>query len=443
MPKVDSSIGARGRDRTTSDGSDRVSVAAQPSTSSTSRPLGGRRGRALGAVAAQASQALASFALQVLAARLLGVEGLGRFAALYGFLILATAICSGFVGDSLTVLDRPKPSIRAGLEWWLLVLSSIAGLLACLGSWAFGFVDWGTALAFGGATTVFLLEDILRRTLMANLLFWRIVVVDLTSLVVSVTVIVLAGGGSLTLFMLALLVGQTGALIMAILLLPSAERWLARPWPAAIGAVAAYGSWRAIQQAVRPALLAAVRVVSIVLVGIAATGELEAARIYMAPALLVVGGVSSFLFASYAIDRGVALAESVRRADRSVLGLLGAVAALGTIAVLLLPVVGPLLTGDDFALSLPAVVGWAAYAASVAAVTPYGSLAAVRGRQAAVLAWRVSDSVLSLGMVAVLLAVTRSIAWAPAVLAVGSLLGGLAIRQFVLKREAARQLVNS
>jgi hypothetical protein len=160
----------------------------------------------------------------------------------------------------------------------------------------------------------------------------------------------------------------------------------------------------------------------------------------MAPALLVVGGLSSFLFASYAIDRGVPLTESVRRADRSVFGLIVVVLAFGAFALVMLPIVGPLITDGDFELSVPAVAGWAAYAASVAAVTPYGSLAAVRGRQAAVLAWRVSDSVLSLAMVTVLLLGTRSFTWVPTVLAFGSLLGGLAIRQFVLKPEAARQL---
>ena len=86
------------------------------------------------------------------------------------------------------------------------------------------------------------------------------------------------------------------------------------------------------------------------------------------------------------------------------------------------------------------MIGWVAFAASVAAVTPYGSLAAVvRGRQAAVLAWRVADSVVSLVAVTIVVVVDGSTEWVPIVLAIGSLLGGLAIRQVVLRGEARRQ----
>lgn len=55
------------------------------------------------AVVAQVWQALGSFALQVLAARLLGVDGLAVVSLCYGTIILATAVGSGIVGDSLTV----------------------------------------------------------------------------------------------------------------------------------------------------------------------------------------------------------------------------------------------------------------------------------------------------------------------------------------------------
>jgi O-antigen/teichoic acid export membrane protein len=167
-------------------------------------------------------------------------------------------------------------------------------------------------------------------------------------------------------------------------------------------------------------------------VSAAAVGGLEAARIYMAPAMLVVSGVSSFLFASYAARSDAPLPELVRLADRSVLTLLCAIGAFCVVAVSLVGWLGPVLTGGKYELSLVTVGGWAAYAASAAAVTPYGQLAAVRGRQVAVLAWRVADSVVSLLAVIVLVNAQSSVVWVPSVLAGGSLLGGVAIRRFVL-----------
>lgn len=406
------------------------------STSSGGRTLG-----ALGGIAAQGSQAAGSFVLQILAARLLGLDGLGRFAALYAIIVLATALCSGFVGDSLTVLDRSRDDVRAGLQAWLAIISLGAGLSCWLGSWILGFLSGPSALAFGGATVVFLFEDAFRRLLMASLAFWRIVVVDLAALA-SAGVVLVVGAGTfdrltLTHFLIALMFGQIVASIAAMLLIPAAERRLARHTGPALAAVASYGVWRSVQQAVRPTLLALVRVECLLVVSTVALGRLEAARIYVAPALLAVGGISSYLFSSYAARSESPLPNLVRLADRSVLGLLGAIGAFGAVALLAMSSLGPVLTGGDYELSAVSVAGWVMYAASVAAVTPYGQLAAVRGRQLAVLGLRVADSVVSFVLVLVVLLFDRSVAWVPVALSVGSICGGLAIRQIVLRREVA------
>lgn len=392
----------------------------------------------LGGVAAQGSQAVTSLALQVLAARLLGVDGLGRFGALYAVIILATALCSGFIGDSLTVLDRSRAEIRAGLQMWLLIVPAMAGALSGAGAFATGLVTLPGAIALGGATAAFLVEDSLRRLLMATMHFWRIVLVDVAALVGSVSVVVGAGlATSLTVshFLVALMVGQVVATFASVAVLPASERYVVGMRPAALAAVAAYGGWRAVQQAVRPALLASVRIVGLLVVSAAAVGRLEAARIYMAPAMLVVAGVSSFLFASYASRSDAPLSELVHLADGIVLKLLGAIGAFCVVAVTLMGWLGTLLTGDKYELSLVMVGGWAAYAASVAAVMPYGQLAAVRGRQAAALAWRVADSIVSLFAVILLVRTQRSVVWVPFVLAAGSVLGGAALRCFVLGSE--------
>ena len=79
--------------------------------------------RAVGAMSGQISQALASFALQVAAAHTMGPAGLGLFAFLFGAIGAATAVSTGMVGDSMTVLDRQKPlnsarRCRAGACCW-------------------------------------------------------------------------------------------------------------------------------------------------------------------------------------------------------------------------------------------------------------------------------------------------------------------------------------
>jgi len=84
------------------------------------------------------------------------------------------------------------------------------------------------------------------------------------------------------------------------------------------------------------------------------------------------------------------------------------------------------------------VAGWAAYAAAVAGVTPYGQLASVRGKHVAVFVIRVTDSIGSLLGILLVVSITGSATWAPVVMAVSSLLGGLTIREFVLRRGLVR-----
>ena len=412
-----------------------------------SRPVRGAKLRSgAAAVAAQGSQSIGSLVLQVLAARGLGAEGLGKFGLLYGTLVVATAIATGFVGDSMTVLDRSRAPIRAALQGWLGLIAVGCALLAVAISWGTGFVERTTALAFGAATLVFLLEDAVRRLLMANLKFWRIVAVDLASLLGALVVLVAVPGISLTELFVALTVGQLLAAAVGIVVLPAHERWLAAPLPADFGAVAHYGWYRGLQQAVRPTLLSLVRWTVIAIVGLAAAGELEAARVYAAPALLAVAGVNSFLFANYAKEATKPMSRALREADRGVLLLVAIIAVLSVIAVVAMPVLAPLLVGDGFSLSTVAVAGWLAYTVSVAAVSPYGALAAVRGHQGAVLLIRILDSLVSLAVVAALVWVLRSAEWVPVGLTLGSLAGGLALRLSVLRsrtpsRRYARETV--
>lgn len=392
---------------------------------------------ALGGVGAQASQALASFTLQILAVRLLGLEALGLFGALYALIVLATAISSGFVGDSLTVLDRSAVAVRAGLQrWWFGLafgLGSVAGAVVLLSGW----VSTLTAVMFALAAAMFLLEDALRRLLMAHLRFWSIVVVDLAGLAAALGVIMALGwlgeGVQLWHLFAALAAGQAFAGLIAVPLLPRAERHLA-PWrPANVRAVWAYGLWRALQQAVRPGLQASIRWIALAIVSVAAVGEFEAARIFMAPGMIVVAGVASVLFAKYARDGSRVWATRVASADRHAALIAAMLSVVVVVGVSLMPWAGPVLTGGEFALSLVAVTGWGANAVAMAAASPYMALAAVSGRQVASFWVRLGESALCLALAVGLLSTGVSLVWIPFVLAGGALLGGVVVRLRVLR----------
>jgi hypothetical protein len=121
-------------------------------------------------------------------------------------------------------------------------------------------------------------------------------------------------------------------------------------------------------------------------------------------------------------------------ADRASVVMAVAAVFLGALATVAAPKLGPLVTGGGYKLSAVAVFGWAIYAASAAAVMPFASLAAVRGRQSLIVGFRVADSVLSLACVWLVLFTLKSdVSWAPYALAVGSFVGGYIIRSRVLK----------
>jgi len=119
-------------------------------------------------------------------------------------------------------------------------------------------------------------------------------------------------------------------------------------------------------------------------------------------------------------------------ADCAVVKLFFAVSVLGALALLAVPIVGPVLTDGETDLSLLAVAGWAALASTTALVTPYGQLASVHGRQRSVFAIRLTESIASLAVMYVAVAATDSAMGAPVALAVCSLPSGWAIRKLLI-----------
>lgn len=398
------------------------------------------RSSAAGAVTAEVWQAVGSFALQIAAAYLLGATGLGAVSLCLGVVVMSTALTSGMVGDSLTVLDRFDRSIRSGLQWWAIVLILGGSVMCSVALVLTGVLEPSAGVAFCAASVLFQAKELLRRIAMAVMRFWRLVLVDSAAVVGTLSALwFISRSGALDVrgFLTAWVAGQALGVVAAIAVVPRNERRLVSLRRPALRAVADYGGWRGAQVAVTPTALTAARGVVVATAGAAALGAVEAARMMVAPATLAVQGLGSFLLSSYARDKSGPLAASMRRATRASILMGGAVLAVGAAVAWLTPVLAPWVTGGSFPVSMVAVFGWSVYAAAFASLQPFASLAAVRGRQRAVFAIRVADSMIGLTAVVVMLSILAlPPACVPFGLAIGPFLGGVVIRMFVLRRLA-------
>ncbi|KQZ23399.1 lipopolysaccharide biosynthesis protein [Microbacterium sp. Root553] len=391
--------------------------------------------KALGAVIAQAAQAGIGLLLQILVARLLGIEEYGRFAILYGVVIVATAVVTGLVGDSLVVLERSQRAIRAGLELMLLITSVLLAVGSFLIAWLTGFSDVLESALFALALAAFAVEEIVRRMLIAHLSFVRTALTDLAGFVVALAVILtvhVTGTLTLAAFLGGIAAGQVAAAFFGWRLMPRSERHLVGLRGADLAAVWRYGMWRGLQQVLRPSLFTVLRLLVLAGAGLTAVGLLEAARTYTSPLILVISGLSSFLFVRFADQHKAGAGGSVREADRVVLFLLLGTVLMSVAAVVLIPWVSPLLF--DVQVDPLAVIAWLAYGMSVAIVTPYGALGAVGGRQIAVFVIRLSDTILAIAAAVVMIALGAEASTLPFALAVASMLGGLGLRALVVSR---------
>ncbi|MER7447370.1 hypothetical protein [Microbacterium sp. NPDC097977] len=391
--------------------------------------------KALGAVIAQAAQAGIGLLLQILVARLLGIEEYGRFAILYGVVIVATAVVTGLVGDSLVVLERSQRAIRAGLELMLLITSVLLAVGSFLIAWLTGFSDVLESALFALALAAFAVEEIVRRMLIAHLSFVRTALTDLAGFVVALAVILtvhVTGTLTLAAFLGGIAAGQVAAAFIGWRLMPRSERHLVGLRGADLAAVWRYGMWRGLQQVLRPSLFTVLRLLVLAGAGLTAVGLLEAARTYTSPLILVISGLSSFLFVRFADQHKAGAGGSVREADRVVLFLLLGTVLMSVAAVVLIPWVSPLLF--DVQVDPLAVIAWLAYGMSVAIVTPYGALGAVGGRQIAVFVIRLSDTILAIAAAVVMIALGAEASTLPFALAAASMLGGLGLRALVVSR---------
>lgn len=392
------------------------------------------RSRAAGAAVAQVWQAVGSFGLQIVAAWTLGPVGLGLISLSLGVVVLTTALASGMIGDSLVILDRSKPAVRGALQAWALLLGAVTGVVAAV-TMGLTVLTPTQALLFAGALVAFQFEELVRRVFMGLMQFWRLVILDTVAVLLALAIIAtfaLTGTITVEAFFGALLIGQLAGIAVGIVLLPPGERVWAPLRGSDFGPVAAFGAWRGAQVAVPQLMLTLSRVQVIAFAGGAALGLVEGARIFVAPVLLVVQGLGSYLLSSYVRDQQLTVPALRTRAWRASLMMMAGALGFGALVVLAAPYLGHLVSGPSFVIDRLTVAGWVCYVIASASFQPFASLAAVKGRQRRVFTCRLIDAAFAVILLTSLLAAGVSAAWTPFVLATGLVFGGLLVRQFVL-----------
>jgi len=392
------------------------------------------RSPAAGAAVAQVWQAVGSFGLQIIAAWTLGAEGLGLISLSLGVIVLTTALASGMIGDSLVILDRGRPAVRGALQAWALLIGTLSGIVAGL-VMGLTVLTPLQALLFAGALVAFQFEELVRRVLMGVMQFWRLVILDSVAVITALAILIgFAATRTITIeaFFGALLVGQVAGMLVGLILLPASERVWARMRHAEFGPVGAFGAWRGAQVAIPQLMLTLSRVLVIAFAGAAALGLVEGARIFVAPVLLTVQGLGSYLLSSYVRDSGVGVVNLRRRAWRASLMMMTGTLVLGTGIVLAAPHLSHLISGSSFDIERLTVAGWVVYVMASASFQPFASLAAVKGSQRRVFSCRLVDASFAAVLLTVMLSSGISAAWTPFALAAGLFLGGVLVRQFVL-----------
>lgn len=406
------------------------------------RVVPGRRGLAgkIGApLISQGLTAGSSLVLQVIAARTLGLAGFGVFALCLAVLVTASALYTGYIGDSIAVLDRQDRDTRAALAGsaliaWVLCFVAGAGTILVLRQGSLT-----TASVYGAMLVLWLAEDTLRRLLMARLAFWRLVINDLGYFVVTMVVLfagyLIAGSVTLTGIFTAMAVGAAAAVGIGVLQVPRAELTRLRPGVAGMKAVFSFAAWRSLQATLRPAALLGARVLVTNVLSLAAVGALEAGRLVVAPLQVIINGAGSFLLSGFASSERDGAGTSGALTRRAVLLLVVTTAVGGGGLALGAGVLGELMTGAPVRSAL--VLGWAAYLVVWAAGLPYVTEVVARRRSRAVFLVRLVDSLLGLGLVAIALAFDAGIVFVPWLLAVGGLYSVWRLRRLAIRTRSA------
>lgn len=370
--------------------------------------------RFLPALVTQTVQAGVGLALHLVAARHFGDAGLGLFAAMYGATVVAGAVAVGLVADPLTMLV-PRVSTRA-----VACSTTLAAAGAALVSTAVGLALAGpgaaAVLAATGATVA--AAEVARRVLM---IAGRSALLALAELAAGTGTCAVALRWSPTVESLlgALTLGRLvviAAAAQSIIRRHPLSRCNGRRTPlrSALGEVWRIGRWRLVQHASRPTMWAAVRLAAVATIGAAEWGRVEAARVTVAPAVLLANAAGVSLLVTDSSDPR-ASPERWRRVRRRarrtgllqatcIAALLVAGAVLGTNGTGSAPR-RLLATGSDRT-ELVALIGWSALAIAIGVTTPSGIVTAVGGGHARVAIVRLAEVAATFTSVMVVLAVS-------------------------------------
>lgn len=411
-------------------------VAKPPPSAGGSSPTGAasasggqsRRGRAskpLGAVVSQGVVAASSLALQLVALAQLGASGLGTFSLLFGVLVTVNSIQSGWIGDSLTVLDRFEPGYRRALIQSQVTTVLLTFVITTALALPIAAIDLSTALLFGGASVMWVVEETIRRILIARREFWKLVVNDLAFAFGSFGMLaftVLAGGTfTLETLIFALFAGAVVAIGVGVAQLPRVELSRGLLGPSRIGDLSSFAFWRALQIGLRPGSQTIVRFIVASAASVEALGQLEAARLLLAPVLTAVNGAGVYLLPTYSAQ--VKGRRRFRPAVPLAMVAIGGGAALyGAFAVLLRDPLTSILPSDGRDIAVMAIVAWTAYSVGFGAGIPAGNAVVASGRSRDAFAVRCVDAVV--GIVAA--SVLALLGWVDAVpfgLALGTAVG--------------------
>jgi O-antigen ligase/O-antigen/teichoic acid export membrane protein len=387
--------------------------------------------RPLGAVVSQVIVAGTSLLIAIVVLRELGASGLGTFSLLFGVLVTVNALQTGWIGDSLTVLDRFDPGIRRAL----FQSQAIAVVAIGAGTWAIALlvdgVDATTAILFAAASTAWALEETLRRLLIARREFWHLVVNDVAfaiGMFGSLAAIV-AAGTTLTLDVVftSMLAGSIVAIGLAIVQLPHIELLRGPNAPARMNELASFASWRSAQVGLRPASQALVRAIVATTVGLEAVGLLEAARLLVAPALTVANGAGMFFLPTYSdqLRRRVRLTPSVGRAMVLIAGIC---VSYGLVAIVFRQRLADILFSDASNATALGVASWVLFSIAFGIGLPVGAANVAAGQSRQTFMIRLADAVIGVAL-AGLLALAGWVAAVPVGLAIGAFVGaGLLLR---------------
>lgn len=390
------------------------------------RSVLGRADKAVAVTLTQAVTAGGSLVLQIIAARGLGLAGYGAFAVCLSLLTTATALYTGYVGDALTVMDRDDPGVRRAIA-----LSAVVGLAGVFGLGtllvvALGLGSLGAALLYALMLVLWLVEETGRRLLMSRLEFWKLVANDATyvaATLVALLLIVLVADLRLGTMFLAMAIGAAASVLLALVQLPRAEWTNIRPAVGDTRKVAGFAVWRSLQSTLKPTQLLAARLLLLQLVSLSAVGAVESGRLVVAPMQTVLNGAASLLLSTGASRRRQGKAAEDGASDKIAAGLVAITMAGSVVAALLSHPLGALMAGHRAGHLL--VLGWGIYMAAWAGSLPFTAELTVRRLARPVFVARLVETVVGLGLIAIVLAGGGSsdlVPWllsAPALLNVG------------------------